>query len=117
MAFKIKVIDTNFNEHIHLINKDSCILIDEKCSGLYKDYYALHTKDQVRDAIYDLDMDEEDCGFEKVDEDDVINDYMEYQFDVVAYMISLSSSTSTGDKLKIKRILNILKEDGHIKGE
>ena len=115
MAFKVKIVDTNLNEHIHLINDDSCILIDEKCSGQYKDYYALHTKDQVRDAIYDLDMDEKDCGFEKVDEDEVISEYLDYKFDIEEYINDLCNRGSTHDERNIEKVIKILKEAEYLK--
>ncbi len=123
MAFYIKVIDTNLNEHKHFINSISDVTVDEKCSGQFQEEFeelvtptsAYEAKRIVRDLVCEYDMDEEDCGFDKDDEDEIISDYMNYDFDVEEYITDLCYRPTLRDKEKIDSIISILKEKGYIK--
>jgi sulfur carrier protein ThiS len=69
MAFFIKVIDTSFKEHTHLIVDTDSISMDVNNESRFKEKPLKINEQTVRDLIWKLDMTPEDCGFDKDDFD------------------------------------------------
>lgn len=88
MAIQIKVVDTNFNEHFHVVEDVSFIYYSDNNDGLYRKNYEDYHNDQienlsladVKEAIDYHDWNIEDLGFDLDNyEDQILENASEYE--------------------------------------
>ena len=98
MAFMVKIIDTDYNEHIHMVYDEEQILVSEENNGKYHAAYEMDrevTAEDVENYILDESPSLRDIGID-------IEDYLG-EIDVDRYFSSIED-----DKYAIKELVELL---------